>query len=378
MNEKTNKIIWIMSGVLTAVFIVVIYLTNRVVPFMMDDLWYSTLLFDESVQVSSLSDIIRSQIWHYNNWGGRSMTHGILQLVLMAGEGAADFLNVAVTLLLSASVCMVSGCRRLPAFAAAGGMLLGLNADWRMSMFWQSGAANYLYITVFILLFLFCYLRELQEEGFCAAGLPGITVWILPLGILAGWSNENMGPAVWIVTLAVICLLGREKRKIKAWIILGNLACLAGAVLCIAAPGNFVRSAETGEEGYGTLWRLFLRCYGECKAVMEYLFPVLLVLGAVLLVSRFALGQRLVRREKLLLLGALLSWGAFLLSPHYPARAAFGTMVLCICVILSLTKKILEQRRDLALPLWAGALLIWLRGMYYCGEWLSLVWGWIK
>lgn len=425
MSEKSNKIILVMSGILTVVFITVVYMTNRVVPFMMDDLWYSTLLFEET-PVSSLADVIRSQVWHYNNWGGRSMTHGILQLILMAGENAADILNVGVTLLLMAAVCLVADHRRLPAFVAAGGMVLGLNADWRMSMFWQSGAANYLYITVFILLFLFCYLRELPEDGKAGArkveiggaeagkagargteagkterlsgpgsrrgagspgfirsgdkrsALPGITVWILPLGILAGWSNENMGPAVWIVTLAVIWLLHREQRKIRVWMVLGNLACLAGSVLCIAAPGNAVRSAQIREEEYGVLWRLFLRSYGECKGAMEYLFPALLVLGAVLLVSRFALGQRLDMREKLLLLGVLLSWGAFFLSPHYPGRASFGTMVLCICVILSLAKKILGQRPDLAWPLWAGALLVWFKGMYFCGEWLSLVWGWIK
>ena len=236
MKDKSRKIMWILSGVLTAVFILVIFLTHRIVPFMMDDLWYSTMLFDESRPITSLSDIVESQIWHYLNWGGRSMTHGILQLTLLAGELGADLLNVVFTLLLAGMICIVSGYRKLPAFFAAGGMVLGLNANWKMSMFWQAGAANYLYITVFILAFLYCYLRELPEEGVSfsrknssGAGsmaavkgnvdgnagvgvkvpgerpeaegpypksLPGILFWILPLGILAGWSNENMGPAV--------------------------------------------------------------------------------------------------------------------------------------------------------------------------------------
>lgn len=111
---------------------------------------------------------------------------------------------------------------------------------------------------------------------------------------------------------------------------------------------------------------------------MEYLFPVLLVLGALLFVSICVLKQKLGRRNGLLLLCALLSWGAFFLSPHYPDRASFGTLVLCICVILSLAKRILRQRIDAAWPLWWGAVLIGLRGMYYCGEFLALAWGWIK
>lgn len=378
MTKESRKIMWTATGVMTAVLLLVMFVTHRTIPFMMDDLWYATMLSDDT-PIASFSDIVKSQIWHYLNWGGRSMTHGILQLTLLAGEPVADVLNIGFTLLLGWTICLVAGHRRFPAFFAAMALPLGLNANWRMSMFWQAGAANYLYITVFILGFAHCYLRELPEEGEdVPKALPGITLWILPLGILAGWSNENMGPAVWILSLAVILMGRKEGHRTKPWMILGNLACLAGSILCIAAPGNAVRSSQIKEEQYGVLWRIFLRSYGECKGAMEYLFPVILVLGAMLLVSRFALGQRLSRRDGLLLFTALLSWGAFFLSPHYPDRASFGTMALCVCVILSLAKRILRQRGDLAWPLWWGAVLIGLRGMYFCGEFLALDWGWIR
>lgn len=387
ITPKTGKWLSILSAVLLAVSVLVFYTTHRSIPFMMDDLWYSTLLSEET-PIASFSDIIKSQIWHYFNWGGRSMTHGILQMTLLMGEQAADLLNVAVMLLLAGTVCLVSENRTLPALFAALGMMCGLNANWRMSMFWQAGAANYLYITVFILLFAFCYLRELPDGGslvlrskktFCGESqtlktLPGITLWIIPLGILTGWSNENMGPVLWVLSLAVILLSRREKRRIKLWMVLGNLACLAGSALCILAPGNFVRSAQSGEDQFGILWRIFLRCYAESKGALEYLFPVLLVLVFLCILHGPALG----RRNELLLLCALLSWGAFLLSPHYPDRASFGTMMLCICVILSIAKKVLQKNARLAWPLWGISVLIWLRGMYFCGEHLAITWGWIR
>lgn len=327
MAEKSGKIRWIATGIMMAVMLIVMFVTNREIPFMMDDLWYSTMLSDDT-PITSVSDIIKSQIWHYNNWGGRSMTHGILQLTLLAGELAADVLNIVFTLLLGWTMCLVAEHRGFSALFAAMSMMLGLNANWRMSMFWQAGAANYLYITVFILLFSYCYLRELPDErespgeGLAVGQkeLPGIILWIIPLGILAGWSNENMGPAVWCLSLLVILLGLREGRKTKPWMVLGNLACLAGSVLCIAAPGNAVRSAQVEEEQYGILWRLFLRCYGECKGAMEYLFPVLLVLLFMLFVSKCVMKQKIGRRNGMLLFCALLSWGAFILSPHYPDR----------------------------------------------------------
>lgn len=427
MRERARRPIWIASGILTAVSVLVMYKTHREIPFMMDDLWYSTLLFEDT-PIASFADIVKSQVWHYNNWGGRSMTHGILQLTLLAGEYAADILNVVFTLLLGGMLCLVSGHRSLPAFFAGISMVLGLNANWKMSMFWQAGAANYLYITVFVLLYVYCYLRELSEEGSCipwgrgsgassrtapsrtapshtapsqgvSAGqvstktaqvpaaqktppgnrpLPGIALWILPVGVLAGWSNENIGPAVWILSLSVILLLFRETHRIRPWMIWGNLACLAGSILCIAAPGNRVRSAQIAEEQYGILWRMFLRGYAESRGALEYLFPTVLILTALLVIGKCVPGVAIGRRNLLLLFCALLSWGAFVLSPHYPDRASFGTMALCICVVLSLTGKIVRQRRDLAWPLWFGVLLIWLRGMYFCGEYLAIAWGWIR
>ncbi|MCM1184954.1 MAG: DUF6056 family protein [Lachnoclostridium sp.] len=382
MNEKGKKrfILWAAVGILTVVSVIVMYRTHRAVPFMMDDEWYSTKLSSEE-PITNLHDIIESQIWHYLNWGGRSMTHGILQLTLLAGEDAADILNVAVTLLLGVVICMTAGVQgkkgKFFGHWAAVSMLLGLNANWKMSMFWQAGAANYLYITVFVLLFLWCYLREIPEEGQKYFSLPCITLWIVPLGILAGWSNENMGPAVWLISLGVIWLAAREHRRIAPWMILGNLSCLFGSVMMILAPGNFVRSAQVPENQYGLLWRVFLRCYGESKGALEYLFPVLLCLVMTLFIGKGVLKQPLGRKNQLLLLCALLSWGAMLLSPHYPDRATFGTMTLVICVIVSLWRKILKERENLLFPAFFAGSLIWLRGMFFLGEFLAISWGWI-
>lgn len=396
MKTKNRRIMWIATGILTVVSAIVLYMTHRKVPFMMDDLWYSTMLSDDT-PIASLVDIVKSQIWHYSHWGGRSMTHGILQLTLLAGEQAADLLNVAVTFLLAGIVCLVAGQKSFPVFLAALAMLLGLNADWKMSMFWQAGAANYLYITVFILFFVFCYLREIGDTGAQTAEvsdirekqpetkagaaprpLPGITLWIVPLGVLAGWSNENMGPVAWILSVLVILWTARERRRVAPWMILGSIASLFGSIMMVAAPGNLVRSGQAAESQYGLLWRFFLRCYAESRAALEYLFPVLLVLAVVLLVGRFALRIPLGRRNGILLLLALLSWGAMVLSPHYPDRASFGTMAILVCVIVSMGGKIVGRRADLAWPLWGASALVWLRGMYFCGEFLAMCWGWIK
>lgn len=380
MEERSKKRMFLITYILFAVTVLVLYVTHRDTRFMMDDFWYSTMLSDDT-PITSFRDIVISQIWHYNNWGGRSMTHGILQLTLLAGETAADLLNLVMTFLLAWMICLVAENRKFPVFFAAVALPLGLNANWRMSMFWQAGAANYLYITVFILAFAHCYLRELPEQEVTEETekkkLPGITLWIVPIGILAGWSNENMGPAMWILSLLVIWNIRKEKKKLPLWMVLGNLACLAGSAMVVAAPGNFVRNSQVGDSHMGILWRLFMRGYNECRAALEFLFPTLLVLMLLLVLAKSVGGIRPGRKNGLLMFCALLSWGAMFLSPHYPDRAAFGTMVLLICVILSMAGKIVRKRSDLAWYLWGTVLIIWLKGMFFCCQQLGISWGWI-
>ena len=94
MREKTEKKMAVMAGILLGVSAVVMLITHHLVPFMMDDLWYSTMLSDET-PITSFSDISeKARFGITTNWGGRSMTHGILQLTLLMGENVADVLNV--------------------------------------------------------------------------------------------------------------------------------------------------------------------------------------------------------------------------------------------------------------------------------------------
>lgn len=378
-KTDTGKLIIAGNIVMIAIGLLVYIITQRTEHFMMDDIWYSTRLFDDT-PITSLKDILDAQIWHYHNWGGRSMTHTILQLTLLAGETVSDILNVLVTVLLAFLVAMVSGNRRISYIIAAAMLMISCNANWRMSMFWQSGAANYLYITCFILLFVYLYLRRIPDEGeeWMQKKDPfGIAVYIVPLGLMAGWSNENMGPAAWIISTCVMIMLVINKIKLRPWMVLGNLSALAGSVLVVAAPGNFVRSAEAVKGDYGTLWKIYLRCYAEGKAAFEFLFPILIVLVAVLAVCKI-MQIRIGVRNLLILAMAILSWGAMFLSPHYPDRATFGTLCLIICVVLSLVGKIIQKKEEAAFPLWCCICLFWFRSMYVLAEYLGVIWGWIK
>lgn len=351
----------------------IVFLGNDSVAFMMDDNWYSTRLYDEEV-LKGFGDVISAQIWHFFNWGGRSIAHGILQLTLLTGDLGANILNVLFNVLLSAVICKAAKVKGIVYYAMVCGMLYGLNANWMQTMCWQSGAANYLYMTTFILFFLWLYVRELEDAE---KDLPGVWLWILPLGLMAGWSNENMGPTVWVLSAGIIVYLWIKERKWKWWMLTGNITCLVGSALVVLAPGNFVRAEETVTEK-GLLWQVFLRCYSECDALLEYLAPALIVLAFTVCLGVGACGIKLTKANIIYLLGALLSWGAMILSPHYPDRATFGTMVFMIGVSVSIAGEVIRNRPNLK-P-WLGMVggVIWLRGMFLLMEYTCIIWGWIK
>ncbi len=373
-KDRALSLFWLAFIIVS---LAVIWLVQRNIPFMMDDLWYSTLLYSEE-PITSFGDIVSAQIWHYMNWGGRSVTHTMLQVILCMGEFAADLLNTGAMLLLSFLICAIAGKKELPYIGMTLGLLHAFNANWKMSMYWQAGACNYLYITIFILLFLICYLRMLGEED--KKPFWGISVFIIPLGICCGWSNENMGPTLWLLTLGIMVWRYRKKRKVYPWMILGNLSCLLGSIVMIAAPGNYVRLQEVASNSYGLLWKLFLRGYYESHAIADYLFLPLILTAVVTIVNLLILGNKLSRAEIVLLAGAVLSWGAMELSPHYPDRASFGTMVFLCCAMLSQVKRILEKKATLGMrrAVTCIGLLLWLKGMYYLGEFMAIQWGWIK
>lgn len=384
MENKKNLYESITAFLILAVAVVISFLAHRVAVFMMDDLWYSNNLAtvaamgeESGAPLKSVRDVYESQVWHYFNWGGRSVTHTILQFVLMGGELFADILNVVMTCVLSTLIVVVSSklsgttrtfARNAIYVGAVYGLLHGLNANWHLSMYWQSGSVNYLYITSFILLFMWCYVRELSEER--PGALKGILFWIVPLALITGWSNENMGPTAWLVTVFTIGYLRKKKLPVKLWMLLGSAFCILGSGLCILAPGNFTRSAFA-ESDTGLLMKLYLRTYSEVRGGFDYMFAPVIVVLFLLIIFYPVLKNKWDIRVLVLLAAAVVSWGAMFLSPHYPDRATFGTMILLLTVIVSLVMGLHKQKPELKWWLNGAVAVIWIRGMFWLVEYLS-------
>ena len=334
------------------------FLLHKRFIFLWDDLWYSIHLITEE-PLTGFMDILEGQYWHYFNWGGRIVNHTVLQLTTMGGELFADILNMIVTFLLCFLICEIAGTKTFKYYCISFFLLISLNTDIKLSMFWQSGSANYLYSSTWILLFLLFYLRYVKNPD--KKKIPGLSLLMLFLGLITGWSNENMGPACAVTAFMIIFYCHKFlKKKAPLWMWTGAITSLIGSILLIVAPGNFVRKAHVEEL---TIWEtIYDRFFSMLAGGFSFLFPTILCL-ALCLFLYLKIGNTLKPWQIIVIITSVLAYGAMILSPTFPNRAAFGVMVLGIILILSLLSEIETKNSHYKKYIFLFAISMWLIGM---------------
>jgi hypothetical protein len=331
MADSTQKQKRIWSDVtiyaLMLIFVFLLYLCNHLIIFMQDDLWYWTNLVTGE-RISSVGDIVQSQVWHYQNWGGRTVAHTLLQFLLWGDGKLCNVLNTIAFDALAVFLAKAGRKWNAKSILLAGSMMVAFNPNMLDTLLWQSGTANYLYMTLLSFPLVWIYVRTLlkdEEKKTSVINSVLAVIGMLVWGLLAGWTNENMGPTYFLISVIVIVLTIRKKKKVSAWMIAGSLSLAAGSAMMILAPGNRVRGNEI--ESLGS-WKLDL-----CKRVLEYLqgafgylLPVLIFATLSYVLYRLVMKKRPDMATLLILIAGVVSYLGLALSPHVPDRSLFGSM----------------------------------------------------
>ncbi|MCR5848800.1 MAG: DUF6056 family protein [Lachnospiraceae bacterium] len=340
--EQKNKItkIHIITAAALLILLLLEFILHVRTPFMKDDLWYATNLVTGE-KIAGLKDIIQSQIWHYFNWGGRIVNHGLLQAVLSSGETGADILNILATLILGFAICSLSERKNPVFYLISEALIISFNASIHFSMCWESGSVNYLYSTSWILAYVFVIFRELKEDPSAANKRTYMHFLIIPLSFIAGMSTENMGPTCFVATIFTIVYLFVKKRKVPFYLYTGAFFTLLGSALMILAPGNFVRNAFIDDTSLKDM--LSSRFDNLITSTGSFLFVAFLTAFVLTAVYILVFKLKPDASQMGLLLFAITAQAAMFLSPAYPQRASFGIMCVLIAYIVSILKKISDK-----------------------------------
>ncbi|MFR0676273.1 DUF6056 family protein [Dysgonomonas mossii] len=331
-NTKTKtRTCWI---VVIVICFTAIYPLNRLTPIISDDFAY-LFIYGEDGRITSIKDIIHSQINHYYMWGGRSVVHFIAQVLLMLPKYIADLLNTLVYLsYISLIYLHIKG-------SAKNSILLFLMVNlgvWFLqpvlgdTVFWLTGSANYLWGTWLILLFLLPF--RLYRGRISTPILQILySICIFILGILAGWTNENTAAAMLVIIIGFFIYYRSHKWSIPVWAIAGFAGAVIGFIIMIAAPGNFVRAGETTTF---SLYNLSYRLFMWTLTFFYYSGPLFLIaLISVITFSRFSRGDKKDKMKLVLIyaVAAIVAVYAMLASPTFPRRALFGVVTFLIIAI---------------------------------------------
>ena len=272
---------YIITALIAFLIFALIFALNTFMPLHRDDYDYS-MLWRTGIHLTAFPQVFDSLLRHYYEHGGRMVTFFFLDSFLLAGKFAFDLANALVFLLLV--ILLAMHARRSVRFWQAPGIFAAAFVlawlcipHFGEVTVWKCGATVYLWSAVLGLLSLLPYnigLRELTD-GTRARRMRAVVPMFL-LGMLGGWSIENLAVTVVLLSFAVSLYAKKMIGFLPPWMIAGALGALTGLIGLVAAPGNYVRYGEQGSDK-GILLHIGNQFAGQGE-MMLYLLPVLLLI----------------------------------------------------------------------------------------------------
>jgi len=300
-----------------------------------DDYTYR-FIFDTDQRIGSVGDIVQSQINHYYVWGGRTVVHSIAQLLLLLPPLLMDVANSIAFILFILLIYFHINCKKHFSVSLLVGifLLIWFLEPFAETILWITGSANYMWGCMIVLAFLLPY-RFADKDTHDKEGVFvsfGYGLLMLLAGVIAGWTNENLGAGLILVIILFLLYFRKQGVKIPVWAYSGLVGVFIGYLLMISAPGNAVRATDVTMGAGSVLYRV----YKHTQALINYLG---LLNMAYLVLFVIVYKQNKPDRKQVLLksliyeVGALAAVYVMIFSPSFPDRAWFGIVVLNIIAI---------------------------------------------
>lgn len=325
------------------VFFCLILVLNIYYPICLDD-WDYSFVFGESParRIQSVSDIFLSGYNHYNQWGGRSVVHFIDQLLLFLGEPVASLLNsLAYIFFIYLIYCF---CKNRSSLNVLFFILINTSVWFLMPVFfstviWLTGASNYLWGTLIILLFIYPYFRLFRTKK-SKDSFSKIFLFFLA-GIFAGWTNENTALGMIFIIISLVVYLKYKGEKIPVWAIAGLIAACIGYLLMILAPGNYVRMHQVlalhaqAEKSLFQLmpYRGYMILCNSWNIILIIYVSYAISVYAYIKQNKNKMSHDILFVSLLFFVGGNIAIWAMLGSPEFPLRSWFGIISFIIIAV---------------------------------------------
>ena len=343
-----------------------LYLLNHLMPLAFGDdylyafIWQGNPMYvpltESAVKVSSLKDLITSQISFYYTWSGRVINNTLSQLFAWAGKDVFNIFNAFASVLLVLEIYWCSNKGKI-SFNFDPSRLAWLflffwffTPSFPSVVFWLVGACHYLWPAVFLTGFLIPYIHKFYFSEKQLVRSRWFSCFMFLFGVIAGCTNENS--VCWVIALLLVFVfVNRKSCSLEHWLCTGLAGLLLGYAVLMFSPGNYARLAATHGNNWFNMSKLldnlhifaivlviqFLLWY-FCLRSLPQIFKALHACGAT---EKKQLKKELVLIKALSVTAMGMSL-VMLLSPEFHLRSAFpGTVHLIIVtgIVLRLKKE---------------------------------------
>ncbi len=250
MSDKMRKRLFFVAVIINYIMVAIYeFMTPR----MSDDIVYG----DNVAKARSFFDLFVQEYEHYMSHIGRSVAHILLRIFLYIGNKAV-FNLVAAAVFVGISLLIYANVTNKKEYDIR--LYLGIVVLlWLFdpcisnSVFWETGACNYMFTGAIMLSFMTVFRRAFEAETKRGAGFA---VLMFFYGLLAGWCNENTsGGVILFVMILIFVKWLKEKsfKNVSPWMVTSFVGNIVGFVIMIMSPGNFSRAEASDEEHTGVL-----------------------------------------------------------------------------------------------------------------------------
>ena len=252
MKIKTNvNMIYIIAFAL--VYAIAVY-----TPLHSDDFSYALLSLD-----------IKSHVAHYMSWSGRFIADYISNILLHINDfylrsAINSLLIIVIIYFISALPYAATGINNTKKiFPVIFLIFWCFNPNLGQSVFWIVGSSNYSLTVLFIVSFLYLFLK--WRNGLNVYKIAIISL----LGFIAGWSNESASIALSFFCILMIFIQAlTDREKILNTLFLCS-SVFIGSALLILSPGNFNRAQDVSFQQWYS-WPIFTRVLYHLEDRMIY------------------------------------------------------------------------------------------------------------
>lgn len=331
-NSKNLKNI----GITFAIFVIyqISLALNLVTPLMTDDFTYM-----------KIGTNLVAHYNHYMGWSGRIVADMISTLILsLEQKNFMSLANVIPLIIIPILICIIAGIKER--VISVLGILISymfymlLNPSLGQTTFWIVGSANYLWTSMFALLFicaLYCLYYEMEFNKYI----------LIIISLLAGCSNESTAISLLLLTLIVGVYCFFYRKLIFNKIVIGFIPLFIGTVILIAAPGN--RNRLTNPDfakwlQFGIIEKIKFHIFERVPAMMENTYQIYLLIMVFLLILMLQRNKPS-KKELVIFVLAPIVLSVFMVaimaaSPYSPPRSANMSLIVALIPVVYLLNRV--------------------------------------